>query len=216
VYYHPTILPLNAAPVVSATGEAGRSHSGDAEITLRARRLVFENTVFPVYTDHIADKNGGEVQDCLVVTPKRQSGDLISGVAILSVMDGQVGLICIYRHAIRDWSWEIPHGFVEDGEEPLISAFRELAEETGIQAESVSSLGCITPDSGILAARVHIFLATGCCIAVNAEGEMGLREFEFFPLAKFEEMIRNSVVQDAFTLVAWCRYRMLTVPEQIC
>src|SRR5512142_2990126 len=103
--------------------------SDGAAVRIVSRRLIGENSRFHVFFEHVADGQGHEVPDYLVVAPKRQSGNMVTGVAILPVIDGKIGLVRIYRPAIRDWSWEIPHGFVEEGEEAHASAIRELVEE---------------------------------------------------------------------------------------
>jgi ADP-ribose pyrophosphatase len=164
-----------------------------------------------VYFDHVIDKAGDEVKNYLVVAPKNTGGNLVTGVAILPIIDGQVGLIHIYRPAIRDYSWEIPHGFVDEGETENSSALRELLEETGLTVESkhFSSMGYITPDTGVLAARVHLFLAEAGHISQHIQRELGLKEFRFFTFAEFEDMIWRSEVQDTFTLAAWCKYQLL-------
>jgi len=175
------------------------------------RRLACENTKFFVYFDHVTDGAGNEVRDYLVVTPKKTGKNLVTGVAVLPIVDGQVGLIRIYRPAICAYSWEIPHGFVDEGESDNSSALRELLEETGLTVESkcFSSLGYITPDAGVLAARAHLFLAEACFRTHEIQRELGLKEFRFFSFLKFEEMIACSEIQDTFTLAAWCKYQLL-------
>jgi ADP-ribose pyrophosphatase len=183
----------------------------DSPIEVRGRRLACENAKFAVYFDHLVDKTGSEVLDYLVVSPKHADVNLVTGVAILPVFDRQIGLIRIYRPAIRDYSWEIPHGFIDEGEKAKSSALRELLEETGLAVEAggFSSLGYITPDSGVLAARVHVFLAEACYASGKIQPELGLRHFRFFPFMDFERMIERSEVQDTFTLAAWCKYQLL-------
>ncbi|OIQ73020.1 ADP-ribose pyrophosphatase [mine drainage metagenome] len=183
---------------------------GDFQIEVVDRRLACENTKFFVYFDHVIDKTGDEVRDYLVVAPKNTGRNLVTGVAILPIVNGQVGLIRIYRPAIRDYSWEIPHGFVDEGESDHSSALRELLEETGLTVESrsFSSMGYITPDTGVLAARVHLFLAESGHATQKIQPELGLREFRFFPFVEFEEMIKCSEIQDTFTLAAWCKYQL--------
>lgn len=183
-------------------------------IAIRNRRLVCENSQFDVYFDHIVDQVGHEVSDYLVVAPKRCVGNLVTGVAILPMLDQQVGLVRIYRPALRDYSWEIPHGFVEEGESEQASAMRELMEETGLQGAETVSLGYITPDSGIIAARVHVYVALSGSSTARQSGEMGLREFRLFPIAEFERMIRDSEIQDSFTLAAWCRFHLSSIGKK--
>ncbi len=183
-------------------------------ITVLGRRLACENSKFFVYFDHVTDPAGNEVKDYLVVAPKYAGPNMVTGVAILPIVNEQVGLISIYRPALRDFSLEIPHGFVDEGEEEKSSALRELLEETGVVAEPqcIRSLGFITPDSGILAARVQLFVAEGGRLTTRQDGELGLGEFQFFDFPEFERMIERSEVQDTFTLAAWCKYRLLKQP----
>lgn len=183
----------------------------DLPIEVVGRRLACENAKFFVYFDHVVDKTGSEVLDYLVVSPKHADVNLVTGVAILPVFDRQIGLIRIYRPAIRDYSWEIPHGFIDEGERDKSSALRELLEETGLAVETggFSSLGYITPDAGVLAARVHVFLAEACYASGKIQPELGLRDFRFFSFMEFERMIERSEVQDTFTLAAWCKYQLL-------
>lgn len=183
----------------------------DLPIEVMGRRLACENTKFFVYFDHVVDKAGSDVLDYLVVAPKNADENLVTGVAILPVFDGQIGLIRIYRPAIRDYSWEIPHGFIDEGETDQSSALRELLEETGLAVDAgrFSSLGYITPDAGVLAARVHVFLAEACYALGKIQPELGLRDFRFFSFMEFEGMIERSELQDTFTLAAWCKYQLL-------
>ena len=178
-------------------------------VYVKSRRLIGENQKFNIYFDHVVDQHGFEVNEYLVVSPKIQNGNLVTGVAILPIMENKIGLIKIYRPALRDYSWEIPHGFIEEDEENKDSAIRELMEETGLSVKTVKSLGFITPDGGVLAARVHIYLAEHC----NKIGELveaiGLREFRFFTINEFKQMIVNSEIQDTFTLSAWCKYQIM-------
>ena len=50
----------------------------------------------------------------------------MTGTAILPVVGDEFLLINIYRHAIGGFSWEIPGGFLEEGEDLSKSALREL------------------------------------------------------------------------------------------
>lgn len=190
--------------------ESNITLGNDVPITVVNRRLMCENTKFFIYFDHVIDQAGFEVQDYLVVAPKNAGKNLITGVAVLPVVGGKVGLVRIYRPALHAYSWEIPHGFVDEGEDNKISAARELLEESGLVAEpaGLASLGFITPDSGVIAARVELFVAEAGQIKKQREGELGIREFRLFSFQVLEKMILNSEVQDTFTLAAWCRYRL--------
>ena len=80
--------------------------------------------------------------------------------AMVPILNPQeVVLIRQYRHAIREFIWEIPAGTLDAGESPLNCARRELIEETGYSADDWHQLGTITPLPGCSDERIHIFLA---------------------------------------------------------
>ena len=71
----------------------------------------------------------------------------------------EVVLIKQYRHAIREFIWEIPAGTLDPKESPITCARRELIEEIGYSATDWHQLGTITPLPGCSDERIHIFLA---------------------------------------------------------
>jgi ADP-ribose pyrophosphatase len=86
--------------------------------------------------------------------------------AMVPMLNNQeVVLIKQYRHAIRQFIWEIPAGTLDPNETPLNCARRELIEEIGYSADDWHQLGTITPLPGCSDERIHIFLATDLKIA---------------------------------------------------
>ena len=71
----------------------------------------------------------------------------------------KVVLIKQYRHAIREFIYEIPAGTLDPNESPIACARRELIEEIGYSAAEWHQLGTITPLPGCSDERIHIFLA---------------------------------------------------------
>jgi len=176
---------------------------------LTKRKLVCENSRFSVYFDDLARDGEHYAQDYLVVAPKQVSGNLVTGVAILPMCEGGIGLLKIYRHPIQGDSWEIPRGFIENGENVPESALRELEEETGLSCASsdIKFLGFVTPDAGILAARVQVYVALRCSrIRPYVPSELGHREFRLFDRADVAALISKSEIQDPCTLVAYYGY----------
>lgn len=85
------------------------------------------------------------------------------GVCILPITDhGKVVCIRQYRHAIKQWQWELPAGMIEHKkEDPLLTAKKELEEETGYQAQKWISLGSFYPSPGSTSEEIYLFAATG-------------------------------------------------------
>jgi ADP-ribose pyrophosphatase len=198
---------------MNATDEAGRSYSGNAEITLLARRLVFENTVFSVYADHVADKNGNEVPQYLSVVPKCLLSDSIAGVAVLPVRDGKVGLIRVFRHPLAKWSWEAIKGHAEPGEDARDVALRELFEESGFSVvpDNLIDLGAIAPEGGVIEGRSRLFVA----VLMDKAGkvvtpELGHGELVFYRHDEIDDLIEQCEIEDASTVVLLLKHlRML-------
>jgi ADP-ribose pyrophosphatase len=85
---------------------------------------------------------------------------------------------------------ELPGGFVDAGEDPAITARRELLEETGYEAEAVTFLGT-TYNSAYGNAKRHGFIATGCTLSSSGTD---LDQYESVELAllSIEEVIDNA------------------------
>lgn len=96
--------------------------------------------------------------------------------------DGSTVLVRQWRYPWRATSWEVPAGTMEDGEDPLDCARRELAEEAGIEADRWDGLG-VTHGSAVVANRQYLYLARGCRAVERApegyERDMIVRRLPF-------------------------------------
>jgi len=79
-------------------------------------------------------------------------------VAILArTHSGLIPIVRQYRPAVEAYTWELPSGLLEEGEDPKDACRRELKEETGLNAESITYLGGYYADTGRLENRLHAF-----------------------------------------------------------
>jgi len=111
-----------------------------------------------------------------------------------------------WRHPVGERFWELPQGAL-DGEgaaEPEHIARTELAEETGLRAESMRRLGRLYFAYGISNQPVDVWRATGLEPGPQAleSTEAGLVVARF-TVATVEEMIRSNEIQDAASVAAW-------------
>ena len=111
------------------------------------------------------------------------------GAAAMVPMLNQTEVILIkqYRHAIREFIWEIPAGTLDPLESPINCAKRELVEEIGYLAHDWHQLGTITPLPGYSNERIHIFLASDL---KPAEQHLDEDEMINVKVVKFDEALK--------------------------
>jgi ADP-ribose pyrophosphatase len=91
---------------------------------------------------------------------EREIVDHPGATAIVAIdREGCVTLVRQLREAARKRLLELPAGTLEEGEEPLASAQRELAEEVGLRGGRWRELAAFYTTPGFCRERMHLFLA---------------------------------------------------------
>jgi ADP-ribose pyrophosphatase len=101
-----------------------------------------------------------------------EQADYVAIVALTP--DGRIPIVRQYRPAIEAFSWELPAGLVDDGEDSAESCQRELLEETGYPARSIRRLGDTSPCTGRFSNRIHSFFVTTGARTVRFAPEPGV------------------------------------------
>jgi ADP-ribose pyrophosphatase len=94
-------------------------------------------------------------------TKKYYWAELPPAVVVLAVADGQVVFVEQYRPVVGETCLECPAGIVEDGESCTTAGARELREETGFEAASLSLLESFWVATGVLRHERAIVFAEG-------------------------------------------------------
>lgn len=84
--------------------------------------------------------------------------DAVATVAVTA--DRQIVLTRQYRHPLGAIMYDLPAGRAKPGEEPIVSAQRELEEETGYRPGKIIPLGRMSPFPGSLKVTMHLFFAS--------------------------------------------------------
>lgn len=105
-----------------------------------------------------------------------------------------------YRYSVKEVLLELPAGKIDNGENPLQCAKRELAEETGYQAKTWIELGVCLPCIAYSTEIITYFVATELIL-----GEANLDEGEFIevstmPIEELINMAYNGKIKDSKTL----------------
>lgn len=135
------------------------------------------------------------------------------GVGVLArTPRGTFLLVRQYRKAVEEHVLEIVAGMREPGEDAAVTGRRELTEETGYTAISMTSLGRSYASPGYTDEIVHLFFAE----TSEDSGDPRLDHDERLELVEMSEAEVQAAVDaggivDSKTLVAWYRYRAMAV-----
>ncbi len=155
-----------------------------------------------MYTGNYIAVNHDEVQ---LPNDRRATRDVVlhpGAVTILAVTeDERVVLVRQFRYAIGQETVELPAGKLDPHEKPLDAAIRELGEETGYMAASVTLLHTFYSAPGFCDEKMYLYEARGLTL-----GEIHPDEDEFLApilLSKHEakEWVANGKITDAKTLI---------------
>jgi len=131
------------------------------------------------------------------------------GVCIFASFQDEIVCLKEYRHPIKQWTYEFPAGFIEQGETPEQAAIREVKEETGYHVQSIVSLGYFYPSFGSTDEKIDLFYA----ICDRFEGAaLDISEVINTKLIKFNDMeglIRKNQFLHGAGLIAWMRGKEL-------
>ncbi len=128
------------------------------------------------------------------------------------VPEGGVVMVRQYRYALDAETLEIPAGKVDPGEDAETCARRELLEETGFRAETLTRLYTYAPAIGYSNERIHIFWAPGVVRQSERTDEREISSVEVVPLEELQAMIRNGKLLDGKTLIGLAVAGLLTPP----
>jgi ADP-ribose pyrophosphatase len=157
------------------------------------REVVYDGHIIRVEHNRYRFADGEEVERDVVRHP--------GAVGIVCHDDEQLWLVKQPRQAVGDPDvLEIPAGKLdEEGESPLQTGQRELAEEIGKGASQWESLGSFWTSVGVLDEEVHLFLATGLYDERAETHENERIEVVTWPLDRLEDLL--DVVKDSKTRI---------------
>ena len=170
------------------------------EYEVIASEQVYTGRIISLRKDTVAMPGGGTSDREVVHHPGAV------GVVALDDQD-RVVMVRQYRHAIGEHLWELPAGLRDvDGEPPVDSARRELAEETQLAAEKWSLLVSQHPSPGFCDELIQLYLAEGLSEVARPDGFVVEHEeldmtVERVPLAEAVQWVFDGRVRNALAVI---------------
>lgn len=143
----------------------------------------------------------------LEVTGERATINHPGAAVILPLVDPEhFVIIQVERPSVGETLWELPAGTIEEGELPLVTAKRELIEETGYRAKNFKEIFSFYASPGYSTERLYAFLATDL-----KKGEQKLEKDEkieprVISFTEALDMIKEGKIIDAKTLATLLHY----------
>ncbi|TKJ31539.1 NUDIX hydrolase [Blastococcus sp. CCUG 61487] len=174
--------------------------AGEHDYRVLASEPVFDGHVISLRRDTVAMPGGGDSVREVVAHP--------GAVAVVALDDDdRVVLLRQYRHPVGRYLWELPAGLRDaDGEPPLETAKRELAEEAQLAAERWSLLTTTYSTPGFCDELVLVYLAEGLSDVARPDGftveheELDM-EVERVPLDEAVQRVFDGDIRNAAAVI---------------
>ena len=168
---------------------------------LLSRREIYHGRIIDVQVDTVSLPNGNTSTREVVRHP--------GGVGILALDGDDVLLVRQYRYAFSRVLTEIPAGKREPGEEPSVTARRELKEEIGAEAEKWTELGALIASPGCYGETLYLYLAQELTFGATHPDEDEFLDVLRMPFDQAVEQCMRGELTDAKTVAALLKAKIL-------
>ena len=179
-------------------------------VRILSSKVSYRGPVFQITSDQVKEPSGVTVRRDIVRHPGSvvimpvEDSNLLTRQAKRSKTrkEPRVLLARQYRYTANDFLWELPAGRIDEGEEELPAAKRELLEETGYTAEKWKRVLYFYPSPGFLDETMAIYLAEGLRSGKAQPEEDESIVIRFFSLAQAVNLVMKGKVKDGKTIAS--------------
>ncbi len=183
-------------------GESMKKASGRKPLKktqVLSSQTIYAGKVFGIRRDEVIEPSGVRTTREMITHP--------GSVVVLPVLpDGKVLLIQQYRHAAKQYLWELVAGRIDEGETAREAAERELKEETGYGAKNLEMLLEFFPTPGFLEEEMFLFLAEGLTPGKASPEDDEKIIARAYDHKQLEGMLQKKKLRDAKTIAGILYY----------
>lgn len=136
--------------------------------------------------------------------------NLAIGVIVLDE-EMNTWLVGQFRYPLDRYSWEIPEGGGARDVAPLVSAKRELQEETGIEAANWRLIQCMDLSNSVTDEQVLLYLATGLSYGKASPEDTEALRVRKLPFDEAYSMVQDGRITDSLSVAAILKVRLMQI-----
>jgi ADP-ribose pyrophosphatase len=173
-----------------------REKSAPTKARVLSSREVYNGPAFRVTADEVLEPSGVRTSRDIV----HHSGSVVILATDDAKPEPRVLLERQYRHAARQMLWELPAGRIDEGENDLSAAKRELLEETGYTASQWKRVLSFYASPGFLAEAMNIYFARGLRAGQAQPEADEVIHIRMVPLSAAIRMVMRGTIKDGKTI----------------
>ena len=160
--------------------------------------VVYDGRILRVNCDDVLAPNGMNV--------KREVIHHHGGVCVLAFVEDKIAMVRQFRYAYKETMLELPAGKLEKNEDSYKAGLRELEEEVGLRAESLTSLGVMYPSCGYTNEKIYLYKANNVKPVKRHLDPDEFIDVCYYSLEEAIKKIENNEITDAKTICAVFKY----------
>ena len=172
------------------------------KFTRKDRKEIYKSKWIDLFVDSIETESGNKIPEYHVLHYKNKSV-----CVIVENEKKQLLFVKANRYITNDAAWEIPAGGVEDGEDSIVAAKREVKEETGYDIRNVRKIYTYMPSNGMSDQIIDICFANLNTKEQDNFDKEEIEEVRWYSIDEINKLIYSNIIIDGVSLIGLLLYK---------
>ncbi len=172
------------------------------------RKAIYESPWVNLYLDKVLLPSGKVIEEYHQLDYPKES------VSVLLVnFRNEICFIRSLRYTTQKVEWELPSGGIDNGEDIITAACREVFEETGFNANDLKHIYSYNPSNGMSNQNVHVVLGKVDNTSQNEVDNDEVKEVRWLSEIKIKKLVAENDINDGISLLSLLLYFSELLPE---
>lgn len=157
------------------------------------KNKIYKGKILDLYCDDVLVEFNNHKAKREYITPH-------DAVCILANINNKFVFVKQFRYAIGQEILELPAGKIDDNEEPIKAAIRELKEETGYISKDMKNIGYFYPSCGNSSEKIYMFYTESLTLDKQEFDENENIELVFLSIDEIKSLLLERKINDSKAL----------------